>query len=142
MPRRTPQRNPEPRLDDRREDGTASTSSPSDRPTSGRRTSPTRFRAIRERANFKLTNVSLDNSVADRMNDRLLLQKGFDKVRRSVDASGMMDAMDDFNRRAIEMITTSRMRDAFDLSKEPDAIRERYGRHACGTPGSRGSAAR
>lgn len=83
-------------------------------------------------ANFKLTNVSLDNSVADRMNDRLLLQKGFDKVRRSIDATGMMDAMDDFNRRAIEMITTSRMRDAFDLSKEPDAIRERYGRHAWG----------
>src|SRR6185369_11659927 len=37
-------------------------------------------------------------------------------------------ALDKFNRRALEMLTSSRTRQAFDLSQEPDALRDRYGR--------------
>jgi uncharacterized protein (DUF1501 family) len=35
--------------------------------------------------------------------------------------------MDTFYRRAIDMLTSTRVRDAFDLSKEPDGLRNRYG---------------
>jgi hypothetical protein len=81
---------------------------------------------------FKVPNISVDNSLSDRLNDRLTLLSSFDKVRREVDSSGMMDAMDGFNTRAMEILTTDRMRQAFDLSQEPDALKERYGKHAWG----------
>lgn len=81
---------------------------------------------------FKVPNITLDNSLSERMNDRQLLLNGFDKVRRAIDGSGMMDAMDGFNSRAMGMLTSSRTREAFDLSKEPEHVKERYGRHAWG----------
>ena len=43
-----------------------------------------------------------------------------------------MESMDIFNRRAINMVTSPRARHAFDVSQEPDALRERYGRHEWG----------
>jgi hypothetical protein len=44
----------------------------------------------------------------------------------------MMNAMDQFNQQALTMLTSDQARNAFDLSKEPDALRNRYGRHAWG----------
>ncbi len=82
--------------------------------------------------NFKLTNISVDNAMSQRLDDRVSLLKGFDKVRRDVDSSGIMEAMDDFNGRAVDMMTSARAREAFDLSKEPEATRQRYGMHAWG----------
>ncbi len=84
------------------------------------------------KADFKVPNITLDNRISDRLTDRQLLLTGFDKVRRAVDSSGMMDAMDDFNGRALSMLTSSRTREAFDLSKEPESTKERYGKHAWG----------
>jgi hypothetical protein len=84
------------------------------------------------KADFKVPNITLDNRVSDRLTDRQLLLSGFDKVRRAVDSSGMMDAMDDFNGRALSMLTSSRTREAFDLSQEPESTKERYGKHAWG----------
>lgn len=84
------------------------------------------------KVDFKVPNITLDNRVSDRLTDRQLLLSGFDKVRRAVDSSGMMDAMDDFNGRALSMLTSSRTREAFDLSKEPESTKERYGKHAWG----------
>lgn len=81
---------------------------------------------------FKVPNITLDNRVADRLSDRQLLLNGFDKVRRTVDGSGMMQAMDDFNSRALGMLTSTRTREAFDLSQEPESTKERYGKHAWG----------
>jgi len=83
-------------------------------------------------ADFKVPNITLDNSLSERMNDRQLLLNGFDRVRRTVDGSGMMHAMDGFNRRALDMLTSSRTRDAFDLSQEPEHVKQRYGKHAWG----------
>jgi len=41
-------------------------------------------------------------------------------------------AMDDFRQRALDMLTTRAVRDAFDLSQEPDSVRDRYGRDGVG----------
>lgn len=84
------------------------------------------------RPDFKVPNITLDNSLSERLSDRQLLLNGFDKVRRSVDGSGMMQAMDNFNTRAMGMLTSSRMREAFDLSQEPEQLKQRYGKHAWG----------
>src|SRR4029077_1522349 len=59
---------------------------------------------------------------------RNLLLNRFDTLRREIDRTQTMAALDDFNRRALDMLTSPRTRQAFDLSKEPDRVRDRYGR--------------
>jgi uncharacterized protein (DUF1501 family) len=69
------------------------------------------------------------NLSLDRLDDRRNLLKTFDSVRRDVDdARGSMAGMDAFTAQALEMITTTKARDAFDLSRESDKVRERYGK--------------
>ena len=73
-------------------------------------------------------NLSLSKSVdLGRFDHRLSLLRELDQLPRLLDTAGMMDGMDEFNRQAFEMLTQNVTRDAFDLSKEPLALRERYG---------------
>jgi len=64
---------------------------------------------------------------AARLSDRRQLLDQFDDVCREVDGSGAMAALDANTQRAFDMLGSSRVRDAFDLSKESPAARERYG---------------
>src|SRR4030095_1230530 len=41
-------------------------------------------------------------------------------------------AIDDFEAQALNLLTSPAARDAFDLSREPEALRDRYGRHQWG----------
>jgi hypothetical protein len=43
-----------------------------------------------------------------------------------------MTAMNEFNKLALQLITTDTARTAFDLHREPERLRERYGMHAYG----------
>src|SRR5207302_949924 len=63
----------------------------------------------------------------DRLADRKTLLKSFDTMRRDADASGAVQAMDAFTGQAFGLLTSSRMADALDLSKEPLCVIERYG---------------
>jgi hypothetical protein len=63
----------------------------------------------------------------DRLADRKTLLRGFDALRRDADASGALKAMDTFTEQAFGLLTSSRMADALDLSKEPASVAERYG---------------
>ncbi len=81
---------------------------------------------------FKIQNVSLEESIATRLDDRMHLLKSFDRMRREVDQSGMMHSMDKFNTQAINLLMSPEAREAFDLSQEPEELKERYGRHAWG----------
>jgi hypothetical protein len=63
----------------------------------------------------------------DRLNDRTDLLRRFDTLRRDVDARRDLDP---FTARALEMVTTTKAREAFDLGREPLAVRERYGKPA------------
>jgi hypothetical protein len=83
-------------------------------------------------ANFEIKNLSLMPELAGRLDDRQRLLAGFDRLRREIDDTGLMDALDEFNQRALDLLTSDRARLAFDLSREPDSVRERYGRHAWG----------
>lgn len=83
-------------------------------------------------AGFSVKNLSVDQSASERLDDRSSLLKGFDRLRRNIDDSGVMTAMDQFNQQALTMLTSDQARNAFDLSKEPEALRDRYGRHAWG----------
>ncbi len=59
--------------------------------------------------------------------DRKSLLKKFDDMRRDRDSSGDLKAMDSFTEQAFGLLTSSRMAEALDLSKEPLRVVERYG---------------
>ena len=69
----------------------------------------------------------LQSISVDRMADRKTLLKSFDTVRREVDASGAMKGMDAFTEQAFGLLTSSRIAEALDLSREPVKMVERYG---------------
>jgi len=83
-------------------------------------------------ADFKVQNLSLSSRMETQLDDRKQLLTGLDRMRRDVDTSGSAAAMDQFNRRALDLLTSKEARDAFDLSQEPDELREKYGKHAWG----------
>jgi uncharacterized protein (DUF1501 family) len=65
----------------------------------------------------------------DRLLDRRLLMKDLDQLRRGLDQSGAMDALDNYGQQAFEMVLGGRARQAFDLSQESPEARARYGDH-------------
>lgn len=81
---------------------------------------------------FRIQNLTLAREIEGRLDNRLELMRGFDAMRRELDRTGGMGAMDQFSQMAASMLTTDRARRAFDLSREPDRIRDMYGRHAWG----------
>jgi uncharacterized protein (DUF1501 family) len=82
---------------------------------------------------FEVPNIGFkDQAQAERMDDRIRLRRSLDRLERSVDQSGTMRALDDFDTQALNLLTSPAARDAFDLSREPDATRDRYGRHQWG----------
>ncbi len=89
------------------------------------------FETINDPANegpFSVPNFALADGISlDRFGGRRELLSGFDRLKRDVDQSGMMDGMDNFQQMAWRMLSTDRARAAFDLDAEPQAIRERYG---------------
>jgi hypothetical protein len=77
---------------------------------------------------FSVPNFALPAGVTlERIGDRRQLLGSFDQVRREVDASGQMDALDRFGQQAWGILTAPAARDAFDLDREPAPVRERYG---------------
>jgi hypothetical protein len=84
-------------------------------------------------SNGRFTGVDLGNNVKSaRLEDRRSLREAFDKLRREVDSSGMMSAMDALEQQAYEMVTTNAARDALDVSKESSETRALYGDHDWG----------
>lgn len=78
--------------------------------------------------NFNVGNLTLSQEAAALLEKRTQLLASFDTFRREVDRAQSMSALDKFNQRALDLLTSSRTREAFDLSKEPDSLRDRYGR--------------
>jgi hypothetical protein len=66
---------------------------------------------------------------ASRLDDRGHLLASLDRLQRGLDLRGSMDAMDAYSRKAVEMVTGERARQAFDLSLEPEEVRQKYGSH-------------
>jgi uncharacterized protein (DUF1501 family) len=62
----------------------------------------------------------------DRLDDRETLLRGFDSLSRDLDARppGRVDA---FTARALDLVRSPRVREAFDLSREPERVRQAYG---------------
>jgi hypothetical protein len=59
--------------------------------------------------------------------DRLALLSSFDSIRRDIDARGNMEAMDAYTQRAVQFVTSREFALALDITREPLAVRNRYG---------------
>jgi uncharacterized protein (DUF1501 family) len=74
-----------------------------------------------------MTSLSLiDGLSLDRLSDRTHLLAGLDRFRRAVDASGTMNAMDQFTRQAVGLLTSGRFAEAMNLEREDPRIVRRY----------------
>ena len=65
----------------------------------------------------------------DRLRDRRSLVERMDSLRSSLDLSGSMAAVDRFGQQAFDLVAGGRAAQAFDLSREPEKVRDRYGSH-------------
>jgi hypothetical protein len=61
------------------------------------------------------------------LDDRLALRSSFDGLKRSLDTRDAMDVTDAASARALDVLTAGRVQAAFDLSREPAKLREKYG---------------
>ncbi|MFN0018842.1 MAG: DUF1501 domain-containing protein [Pirellulaceae bacterium] len=59
---------------------------------------------------------------------RMQLLQNLDAFPRQLDRSGTMAALDRFQQHAVGMLSSPRAREAFDLSRESERTRDRYGR--------------
>lgn len=68
----------------------------------------------------------------DRMSDRRNLLHQLDTLRRHAEVARKMNALDSLEQQAYEMLTSTAAHDAFDMQKETESTRQRYGAHEAG----------
>ena len=73
-------------------------------------------------------NLQLNRSISlSRLDDRKSLLSGLDRLRRDIDGSGMMNAMDSFTDRAVGIITSGEIAKALDIRNEDPRLIASYG---------------
>lgn len=78
---------------------------------------------------FNLPELTLpDNLTIDRMQHRRGLQRIIDAQMKIHEQSAEARGLDSYYDRALRMLSSDKLRKAFDLSKEPADLRDRYGR--------------
>lgn len=82
---------------------------------------------------FSVPNIGLtDQNEIRRLGRRASLRQNLDNLERSFDRLGELGALDTFETQAMTLLTNPRTKEAFDLTKEDDRTRDRYGRNAWG----------
>ncbi len=82
---------------------------------------------------FRLPELSLPEGLTlDRLENRRELQQVVDRQAGLLDYSATAQGIDEYYERALSMLTSDRVRRAFDLSAESEKLRDEYGRHTYG----------
>lgn len=83
--------------------------------------------------NFALPELSLPDGITyERLAARREMQKLVDSQSRLLEYSAAAQGLDGYYEKALAMLHSSQVREAFDLSKEPDKVRDAYGRTSYG----------
>ncbi len=83
--------------------------------------------------NYRVQDLSLPAGVDEtRFTRRRRLLDVVNEHFRNKEKSDALDAVDTFYQRAYGLISSEKAREAFDISKEPDALRDAYGRNTAG----------
>jgi uncharacterized protein (DUF1501 family) len=82
---------------------------------------------------FSVPNIGLtDSGEVRRLQRRSSLRENLDTLERAFDHAGELAALDEFETQAMTLLTNPKTREAFDLNREDERTRERYGRNAWG----------
>lgn len=84
---------------------------------------------------FRVRDVTLPKELEEgRAKSRVELRRSLDNMRRITDAAAEDPAVafDDYYARAFDLVTSDEAQKAFDISHEPDDVREKYGRNDFG----------
>jgi hypothetical protein len=99
----------------------------------GKRHDPFLFLQDPNSPSFALPELSLPDGIPfERMEARRELMKLVDQQARLMDHSAAARGLDGYYEKAISMLQSPKLRDAFNLSAEPEAVREAYGRSTYG----------
>jgi hypothetical protein len=80
---------------------------------------------------FRVRNLTYASELTlGRLEDRRVLVQAMDHARRAADVRAA--DMSEHYQRAFGMMTSQEVARAFDITQEPDAVRDRYGRHTFG----------
>jgi len=74
-----------------------------------------------------MDNMRLSGVTADQLGNRRRLLSSFDNMRREIDINHTVAAIDSAQSRALDVLTSNRLVNALDVSREPLSVRERYG---------------
>ena len=72
-------------------------------------------------------NMVLQGITPERLHDRKTLLSSVDRLRRDIDQSGRLGGLDAVSQQAFDILTSSKLADALDLSKEDPKVVARYG---------------
>jgi hypothetical protein len=88
----------------------------------------------RAAANLRVRGITLPTGFTlEELENRDRLLRGFDQGFEALDRNAdLVDGLDAFHRQALEILRSDRTRNAFNLTQEPDSLRERYGTNAFG----------
>lgn len=82
---------------------------------------------------FTVRDLTLPNGIdTERFDRRRTMLQTVDNHFRTLEKSDALDAMDTFYQRAYSLISSQEAREAFNLSAEPDKLRDEYGRNTAG----------
>lgn len=99
----------------------------------GKMHDPFFFKDDPNQQNFKLPELTLPNNLElGQMLRRRELQKLVDDQTRLLDRSAQVQGFDDYYDKAISMLTSEKVRAAFDIESESQELRDRYGRTTYG----------
>jgi hypothetical protein len=83
--------------------------------------------------NYRPPNFALPKEInVGRIQDRRELFGALDQLHRNTTSLPQFADLDDVQQQSFELVCGSQAREAFDLSQEPEPLRDRYGRHAYG----------
>jgi hypothetical protein len=74
-----------------------------------------------------MADLTLKQASLEHLGDRRRLLASFDGLRREMAVSGALQGMDALTERAFGVLTSSKLLEALDLSKESEKVRARYG---------------
>lgn len=99
----------------------------------GRAWEPERFVGDPSRADYRIEGLDLPDDLPRlRVDRRRALLGQLDGHLRQVERGGVLDGWDRYSQHAYDLVSSGKARAAFDLDREPEAVRDRYGRHSWG----------
>ncbi len=83
--------------------------------------------------NFRVQDITVPGGLTvARIDRRQSLRQAIDGLARQVESDDQLRTLDEFQRRAIDLVLSTEARRAFDIHREDPRLRERYGRNTTG----------